>query len=165
MPSGSARHTAMTIKTRKQAVKIEVRQSGVHGQGVYAVQSIPKGTRIIEYTGERVSWEDAPDDDNDPHTFNFGLENGQVINPRVGGNDARWINHSCDPNCEAVEEDDRVFIYAIRDIQAGEELLYDYQLEIDEPITDASRKKFACQCGAPNCRGTMLGLKEPERNS
>jgi SET domain-containing protein len=155
----------MTIKTRKQAVKIEVRQSGVHGQGVYAVQSIPKGTRIIEYTGERVSWEDAPDDDNDPHTFNFGLENGKVINPGVGGNDARWINHSCDPNCEAVEEDDRVFIYAIRDIQAGEELLYDYQLEIDEPITDASRKKFACQCGAPNCRGTMLGLKEPERNS
>ena len=152
----------MKIKSRKRAVKIEVRQSGVHGQGVYAVQPIRKGTRIIEYTGERVSWEAAPDDENDPHTFNFGLENGTVINPEVGGNDARWINHSCDPNCEAVEEGDRVFIYALRQIRAGEELLYDYQLEIDEPITQASREKFACHCGAPNCRGTMLGLKEPK---
>jgi SET domain-containing protein len=150
---------ATKSKTRKRAVKIEVRKSGVHGQGVYAVQSISKGTRIIEYKGERVPWEAAPDDD-DPHTFNFGLENGQVINPEVGGNDARWINHSCDPNCEAVEEDDRIFIYAIRDIQPDEELLYDYQLEIDEPITETSKKKFACHCGASDCRGTMLGLKE-----
>jgi SET domain-containing protein len=149
-------------RTRKRTAEIEVRKSGVHGQGVYAVQSIPKKTRIIEYTGERVSWQAAPDDDDDPHTFNFGLENGLVINPEVGGNDARWINHSCDPNCEAVEEDDRVFIYAIRKIQPGEELLYDYQLEIDEPITEAAKKKFACHCGASNCRGTMLGLAEPK---
>jgi uncharacterized protein len=156
---------AMKSKTRKRAVKIEVRKSGVHGQGVYALLSIPEGRRIIEYKGERVSWEAAPDDYNDPHTFNFGLENGEVINPEVGGNDARWINHSCNPNCEAVEEDDRVFIYAIRDIRAGDELLYDYQLEIDEPITEASKKKFACHCGASNCRGTMLGMKEPERTS
>ena len=153
---------AIKNKTRKRAVKIEVRKSGVHGQGVYAVHAIPEGKRIIEYTGERVSWEAAPDDKNDPHTFNFGLDNGEVINPEVGGNDARWINHSCDPNCEAVEEDDRIFIYAIRDIRAGEELLYDYQLEIDEPITEASKKKFECHCGVSNCRGTMLGLKEPK---
>ena len=153
---------AKKSKARKRAVKIEVRKSGVHGQGVYAAQTIPEGKRIIEYTGERVSWEAAPDDKNDPHTFNFGLENGQVINPEIGGNDARWINHSCDPNCEAVEEDDRVFIYALRDIRAGEELLYDYQLEIDEPITEAARKKFVCHCGVSNCRGTMLGLKEPK---
>jgi SET domain-containing protein len=156
---------AKKSKARKRGVQLEVRESGVHGRGVYAAQFIPEGTRIIEYTGQRVSWEDAPDDDSDPHTFNFGLENGEVINPEVGGNDARWINHSCDPNCEAVEEDDRVFIYAMRDIQAGEELLYDYQLEIDEPITEAAKIKFACQCGASNCRGTMLGLKEPERTS
>ncbi|MGE5215010.1 MAG: SET domain-containing protein, partial [Nitrospirota bacterium] len=96
---------------------------------------------------------------------NFGLENGLVINPEVGGNDARWINHSCDPNCEAIEEDDRVFIYAIRDIRAGEELLYDYRLEIDEPITGASKKKFACHCGVANCRGTMLGFDEPKKFS
>jgi hypothetical protein len=96
-------------KTQKQTVRIEVRQSAVHGRGVYAMQFIPKGTRVIEYTGERTSWEAAPNDENDPHTFNFGLDNGQVINPEIGGNDARWINHSCDPNCEAAEEEDRIF--------------------------------------------------------
>ena len=149
---------AKKSNTRKRAVQTEVRQSAVHGRGVYAAQFIPENARIIEYTGERVSWEAAPDDKNDPHTFNFGLENGDVINPEIGGNDARWINHSCNPNCEAIEEDDRVFIYAIRDIQAGEELLYDYRLEIDEPITKAAKKKFACLCGASNCRGTMLAL-------
>jgi Proteins containing SET domain len=143
-------------KRRKQAVRIEVRESGVHGHGVYAMQSIPKGTRIIEYTGQRVAWEAAPNDENDPHTFNFGLDNGEVINPEIGGNDARWINHGCDPNCESVEEDDRIFIDAIRDIEAGEELFYDYALEIDEPITGESKKKFACHCGSSNCRGTML---------
>jgi len=79
-----------------------------------------------------------------------------VINPEIGGNDARWINHSCDPNCEAIEEDDRIFICAIRDIEAGEELFYDYALEIDEPITEESKKKYACRCGSSNCRGTML---------
>jgi len=150
-------------KTRKRAVEIEVRESGVHGRGVYAAEFIRKGTRIIEYAGERVSWEAAPDDDNDPHTFNFGLENGDVINPEIGGNDARWINHSCNPNCEAIEEDDRIFIYAMRNIQAGEELLYDYRMQIDEPITDAARRKFACHCGASNCRGTMLELQGSHR--
>jgi uncharacterized protein len=145
-------------KNRKPAVRIEVRESGVHGHGVYAMQSIPKSIRIIEYTGQRVSWEGAPNDENDPHTFNFGLDNGEVINPEIGGNDARWINHSCDPNCEAIEEDDRVFIDALRDIRAGEELFYDYALEIDEPITEESKKKFACHCHSPNCRGTMLDI-------
>jgi SET domain-containing protein len=151
---------AKKSKARLRAVQLEVRESGVHGRGVYAVQFIPEGTRVIEYTGERVSWEAAPDDPNDPHTFNFGLENGEVINPEVGGNDARWINHSCDPNCETVEEDDRVFIDAMRDIYPGEELLYDYHMELDEPITESARKKYACHCGAPNCRGTMIELQE-----
>ena len=150
-------------KPRRRTVQIDVRESGVHGRGVYAAQFIPEGTRIIEYTGERVSWEAAPDDDNDPHTFNFGLENGDVINPEVGGNDARWINHSCDPNCEAVEEGDRIFIYAVRDIQSGEELLYDYHMEIDEPITESAKQKFACHCGASNCRGTMIELHKSPR--
>ena len=147
-------------KARQRAVRIEVRQSNVHGRGVYAAQLIPEGRRIIEYTGERVSWEAAPDDDDNPHTFNFGLENGEVINPEVGGNDARWINHSCDPNCEAVEEDDRIFIDSLRDIQTGEELLYDYHMELDEPITESAKEKFACHCGAKNCRGTMIELQE-----
>ena len=149
---------AKKSKTRYRAVRIEVRESAVHGCGVYAAQFIPEGTRIVEYTGQRVSWEAAPDDENDPHTFNFGLENGEVINPEIGGNDARWINHCCNPNCEAIEEDNRIFIYAMRDIEAGEELFYDYAMEIDEPITGESKRKFACHCGASNCRGTMLGL-------
>jgi len=148
-------------KARQVAVQIEIRESAVHGRGVYAAQFIPKGKRIIEYTGERVSWEAAPDDRDNPHTFNFGLENGVVINPEVGGNDARWINHSCDPNCEAVEEEDRIFIYALRKIQAGEELLYDYHMELDEPVTESTKKKFACHCGAPSCRGTMIELPDP----
>ena len=145
-------------KPRKPTRRFEVRKSGVHGRGFYATRLISKGTRIIEYAGQRVSWEDAPDEENNPHTFNFGLESGQVINPEIGGNDARWINHCCDPNCEAIEEDGRIFIYAMRDIEAGEELFYDYAMEIDEPITEESKRKFACHCGSANCRGTMLAL-------
>jgi uncharacterized protein len=149
---------AKKSKTRNPAVRIEVRKSGVHGRGVYATQFIPEGTRIIEYTGERVSEEAAPNDEDNPHTFNFGLENGEVINPEIVGNDARWINHCCDPNCQAIEEDNRIFIYAMCDIEAGEELFYDYAMEIDKPITEESKRNFACHCGASNCRGTMLAL-------
>ena len=145
-------------KTRQPVRRIDVRDSAVHGRGVYATRFIPEGTRIIEYTGRRVSWERAADDENDPHTFIFGLDNGEVIDPTIGGNDARWINHCCDPNCEAIEEDDRIFIYATRDVEAGEELFYDYALEIDEPVTEESKRKFACHCGSANCRGTMLSL-------
>src|SRR5215471_7727393 len=152
---------ANKTRARKRTVQIEVRESGVHGRGVYAAQAIPEGTRIIEYTGERVSWEAAPDNPDNPHTFNFGLENGDVINPEVGGNEARWINHSCDPNCEAVEKDDRIFIHAIRNIQPGEELLYDYHMELDEPVTESAKLKFACQCRASTCRGTMIELPDP----
>jgi SET domain-containing protein len=146
-------------KTRKPTGRIEVRESGVHGRGVYATQFIPEGTRIIEYTGQRVSWESAPNEESDPHTFNFGLESGEVINPEIGGNDARWINHCCDPNCEAIEEDDRVFIYAMRDIEPGQELFYDYALEVDEPTTEELMQEFECHCGTACCRGTMLELK------
>ncbi len=152
--------TAMPKKTKtpKPAGRIEVGESNVHGRGVYAAQFIPKGTRVIEYTGQRISWERAPDDESSPHTFNFGLESGEVINPEIGGNDARWINHCCDPNCEAIEEDGRIFIYAIHDIELGQELFYDYAMEIDEPITEETKRKFACHCGSSNCRGTMLAL-------
>ncbi len=145
-------------KTPKPAGRIEVGESSVHGRGVYATQFIPKGTRVIEYTGQRISSESAPDDESNPHTFNFGLESGEVINPEIGGNEARWINHCCDPNCEAIEEDGRIFIYAIHDIEPGQELFYDYAMEIDEPITEETKRKFACHCGSSNCCGTMLAL-------
>ena len=139
---------------------LRIAPSGVHGRGVYATQFIPEGARVIEYTGQRMSWEDAPNEENDPHTFNFGLDNGEVINPEIGGNEARWINHSCAPNCEAIEEDDRIFIYAMRDIHPGEELSYDYAMELDEPITKKLIQEFKCHCDTSRCRGTMLKVKK-----
>jgi SET domain-containing protein len=147
-------------KTRKPASRIEVRESGVHGRGLYATKPIPKGALIIEYTGKRVLWENVPDDLADSHTFLFGLDNGtDVIDPTTGGNEARWINHSCDPNCEAIEENGRIFIYALRDLQPGEELFYDYALQVDEPITREVAEESRCFCGSARCRGTMLEQK------
>lgn len=142
---------------------IEVRESGIHGLGVYATKPIRKGTRIIEYTGKHILWKDAEDDRDDGHTFLFGLENGtEVIDPTIGGNDARWINHSCEPNCEAIEEDDeRVFIYALLTLKPGEELFYDYALQVDEPRTKEVEKESECHCGSTKCRGTMLEKKKP----
>jgi SET domain-containing protein len=137
---------------------LKVASSGVHGRGVYATHSISKGARIIEYAGQRISWQETSDDEDNPHTFIFGLGSGEVINPEIGGNEARWINHCCDPNCEAFEEEGRILIYAKRDIGPGEELSYDYALEIDEPITKKSKKEFECLCGSRACRGTMLAL-------
>jgi uncharacterized protein len=148
-------------KTRRRVERIEVRESGVHGRGVYATKPIPKGAPIIEYTGQRVLWENVPNDPANPHTFLFGLDNGtEVIDPTIRGNEARWINHSCDPNCEAIEEEDeRVFIYALRDLQQGEELFYDYALQVDEPITREVAEESRCFCGSSRCRGTMLEQK------
>ncbi len=148
----------MPSQVRPASSLLKVDSSGVHGRGVYAKKFISKGTRIIEYAGERIPWTETSDDEDNPHTFIFGLENGTVINPEVGGNEARWINHSCDPNCEAIEEDDRIFIYALRDIEPDEELSYDYALEIDEPVTRKLKKVYECLCGSPHCRRTMLAL-------
>ena len=140
---------------------MEVRRSGIHGKGAFATKKIRKGQRIIEYLGKRMPWEAASEDPDDPHTFLFGLSDGDtVINAAIDGNDARWINHSCEPNCEAVEERNRVFIYALRDLQPGEELFYDYGLEIDEPRTAEMEKQFQCFCGAKACRGTLLAEKD-----
>jgi uncharacterized protein len=144
---------------------IQVRRSGVHGRGVYARVPIRKGQRIIEYTGKIISWDQAnaeePHDPENPHhTFYFGLENGrEVIDAKRGGNEARWINHSCAPNCETNERNGRVFIHALRKLQAGEELFYDYSLQIDERRTKRLEREYACHCGARNCRGTMLEPK------
>lgn len=144
--------------------RIQTRRSGVHGKGVFALQPIAAGETIIEYTGEVITWKAAqarhPHDPNDPnHTFFFHIDERHVIDAKVGGNSARWINHSCDPNCEADEEDGRVFIKALRDIRAGEELNYDYGLIIDERYTPKLKAEYPCWCGAKNCRGTLLAPK------
>ena len=101
-----------------------------------------------------------PHDPNDPHhTFYFHIDEEHVIDAKYGGNAARWINHACEPNCEAEEIDGRVFIKALRDIAPGEELFYDYGLVIDERYTPKLKKQYACRCGSPKCRGTMLAPK------
>lgn len=143
-----------------------LRTSKIHGTGVYAARKIPAGTRIFEYVGEIISADEAdrrhPVNPEDPfHTFFFALGNGTVIDGNVGGNDAKWINHSCEPNCETEESDDfRVFIVALRDISRGEELYYDYGLVLDERLTKTVREQYRCLCGTPSCRGTMLALKK-----
>ena len=140
---------------------LRVRRSGVHGKGVYATRRIRKGARIIEYTGRRLPWKEAmdlpPRDPDDPyHTFFFALDNGDVIDAGIGGNESRWINHSCDPNCVTEEDDDRIFVYAIRTIAPGEELFYDYKIVPADRRTKKLEKAFSCMCGTRKCRGTML---------
>ena len=141
--------------------RLQVRRSGVHGKGVFALVDIPRGARIIEYVGEVISWDEAqrrhPHDPSDPnHTFYFHIDDQHVIDALHGGNASRWINHSCSPNCKADEQDGRIFITARRAIRAGEELNYDYGLVIDEPLTDELRADYPCRCGSRACRGTLL---------
>ncbi len=136
----------------------------MHGRGVFAVAPIARDELIIEYTGEVIGWPEAlrrhPHDPEDPnHTFYFSLEGGKVIDAKVGGNSSRWINHACEPNCQADETDGRVFIRALRDLQPGDELFYDYGLVLDERQTAKLKKQYACRCGSPACRGTMLAPK------
>ncbi len=147
--------------------RIQTRRSGVHGKGVFAVQDIAEGETLIEYVGEVISWAEAqrrhPHDPKDPnHTFYFHVDEDHVIDAKHGGNSSRWINHSCDPNCEADEVDGRVFIKALRNIKAGEELNYDYGLIIDEPYTKKLKAEYPCWCGSKNCRGTLLAPKDDE---
>jgi SET domain-containing protein len=143
---------------------IKMRESGIHGRGVFATRPIPQGRRIVEYKGERITWKEAdrryPDDPGAPsHTFLFSVDDRIVIDANRQGNVARWINHSCAPNCEAVEEDRRMYIEAIRDIRPGEELTYEYNITFEERHTTALKKRYACLCGRKGCRGTLLGDK------
>lgn len=143
---------------------VEARDSKIHGRGVYAVLPIKKGMRVMEYLGERISHYEADSryekkGEDDGHTFLFIASNRTVIDAGVNGNDARFINHSCNPNCETVIENSRVFIEAVRNIKPGEELGYDYQLTWESTDDPAELALYACRCGAKRCRGTMLDEK------
>ena len=144
--------------------RIQVRKSGVHGKGVYALREIPAGSVLIEYIGEIIDWKKAlrrhPHDPSDPnHTFYFHIDEQHVIDANVGGNASRWINHACTPNCQADEAGGRVFIHALRDLKPGEELFYDYGLIIDARYSAKLKKQYECRCGSSNCRRTMLAPK------
>ena len=147
------------MSPRRRAVRVEVRDSAIHGRGLFALDAIPQGARILEYAGERVPADEghARYDETVPfHTFLFDLEDGFMIDGGVGGNDARFINHCCRPNVEAVIDRGLIFIHARRAIAAGRELLLDYSFEPDDANDPAVRASYPCRCGAARCRGTMV---------
>ena len=155
-------------KKSKAPKKIEARLSNIHGNGVFATDAIAKGERIVRYKGLLRTHDEVDtqygDIDENGHTFLFTLNDEYVIDANHKGNKARWINHSCDPNCEAVIEEhdgknrkkDKVFIEAIRAIKPGEELTYNYGITLAERHTPRLKKVWECRCGSPKCTGTML---------
>ncbi|MBX6368204.1 MAG: SET domain-containing protein-lysine N-methyltransferase, partial [Rhodospirillales bacterium] len=163
MPRPTVGSAARRSPKRARTLPFELRRSPIQGTGAFAVRLIRKGQRIIEYAGERISSEEADRRYDESrmrrhHTFLFTIDRKTVVDGASNGNEARFINHSCDPNCEAIIEDGRIWIYALRTIRPGEELVYDYQYQRSgDADEDAEREKFyRCRCGAPNCRGTIL---------
>lgn len=148
-------------QVRRDDSPIRVERSDVHGQGVFATRHLAAGVRVIEYVGEVISMAEAvarhPHDPHHPdHTFYFDLGDGRVIDALQGGNASKWINHSCRPNCVPDEVQGRIYIVTRRPVFRGEELTFDYGLFSDEPMSEALKARYACRCGAPKCRGTML---------
>lgn len=157
-PHAAARHAART--TPHPAPPFEVRRSRIQGRGVFATRRIRTGQRLIRYVGEPISHAEADrryDDRNGRHhTFLFVLDDATVLDARRGGNDARYINHSCDPNCETVIDDGEIWVEAIKPIAPEAELVYDYRFEWDDAYEPADVRYYRCRCGSPKCRGTIL---------
>jgi SET domain-containing protein len=139
-----------------------VRRSSVHGKGVFATRPLAAGERVLQYKGEIISWRDAvkrhEQEGIEGHTFLFGLSDGSVIDGSRGGNSARWLNHSCAPNCETIEDNGRIFIDTLRAIRPGEELFIEYFLTTDDPLEDEVRAQYACRCAAQGCRQSLLAV-------
>ena len=164
-PSKAAPTSAPVALAKTDSRRLQTRRSGVHGKGVFALMDLAEGEMLLEYAGEVIKWKEAlrrhPHDPQNPnHTFYFHIDDKHVIDGKFGGNSSRWINHSCQPNCEAEDEEGRIFIKALRNIKAGEELFFDYGLVIDSPHTKELLADYACWCGSKKCRGTMLAPKE-----
>lgn len=162
----------MLMAKKGKKKKVEARQSAIHGNGVFATEVIEKGERIIRYKGLLRTHDEVDeayaDVEENGHTFLFTLNDDYVLDANHNGNDARWINHSCNPNCEAVIEEnakgkrhkDKIYIEATRRIEAGEELTYNYGIVLEERYTAALKKLWGCRCGDKNCTGTMLQPKK-----
>ncbi|MDZ4747542.1 MAG: SET domain-containing protein-lysine N-methyltransferase [Saprospiraceae bacterium] len=138
-----------------------VRTSKIHGRGVFAKRPVRTGIRVLEYNGPIISEKEADDigistdKEGHSHTMLFQISKKRVINGNEGG-DARYVNHGCDPNCETEQDGDKIFIKSVRAIKQGEELVYDYHLQVPGKITDKEKKEYACYCGSPDCRGTQI---------
>ena len=149
------------VGNNRPGARIVVRRSGIHGRGVFARRLIREGETVCEYKGEIIDEAEVarryPEDlHGENHTFVFGVAHDHNIDGGAKGNIARWINHSCEPNCDTYEKSKRMFIRAIRDIRPGEELSYDYNIGAGERITRAVKARWPCRCGAKPCRGTVL---------
>ena len=124
--------------------------SPIHGTGGFAKTAIRKGTRILEYLGEKITKSESLSRCEQNNAYIFTLNDQQDLDGNVPWNPARFINHSCAPNCEAEKDDDRIWVIAIRDIQAGEEITFNYGYDL------VDYKDSPCLCGAPNCVGYMV---------
>ncbi|MBL8961530.1 MAG: SET domain-containing protein-lysine N-methyltransferase [Gemmatimonadetes bacterium] len=148
-------------KTVAEPQPFVVKRSRIQGRGGWATRDIKKGEWIVEYVGEKITWAESDrryDDEkmSRHHTFLFTLDKRYVIDAANEGNDARYINHSCDPNCEAVITKGHIYIAALRNIKKGEELFYDYSYARDKNTTEEDEKLYVCRCGSAKCRGTIL---------
>lgn len=153
----------MTSPGPAPVLPFDIRPSPIQGLGAFATVAIPAGTRLVEYAGERLTPAQAearyPDDGTRHHTYLFAIDDAVVVDAAVGGNAARYLNHSCAPNCDAVIEDGRIWLETVHDIEPGEELVYDYAYVLAERHTPAAKRRYPCRCGAVTCRGTILARK------
>ena len=158
----------VTFARMSGSLPFEVRPSPMQGLGAFATRRIPAGVRLIEYAGQRLTpaeaeakYPEVPGERH--HTYLFAIDDDDgaevVVDAAVDGNEARFINHSCDPNCDAVVEHGRIWIETIRDVEPGEELAYDYAYILEERHSPAAKRRFPCHCGTARCRGTILAKK------
>lgn len=143
-----------------------LKNSGIHNTGMFANRNIPKGTAIIEYVGERISkkesnkrcleWEEKARKKGEGLVYIFDLNRKWDLDGNVEDNPAKFINHSCQENCEAVNDDDHIWIYSKKDIKKGDELSFDYGYNLEHFMD------HPCRCGSDNCCGYIVA-KENRR--